>query len=89
MGLFPPEAGGSLSPFLTGIRIPNRAGTTSGGEMEPEQLLLFMAMFSWPAHFVDVEKTLLGSQAGQGGQGRCSKVLVVSSQHDSVPKLGC
>lgn len=89
MGLFPPEAGGSLSPFLTGTRIPNRAGTTSGGEMEPEQLLLFMAMFSWPGHFVDVEKTLLGSQAGQGGQGRCSKVLVVSSQHNSVPKLGC
>lgn len=66
IGLLPPETAGSLSLLLT--------GTTSGGEMEPEQLLLFMAMFSWPGHFVDVKKTLLGSQAGQGGQGGAAEL---------------
>lgn len=40
---------------------------------------------------MDMKKTLLGSQAGQGGQGEAAELQSdgVSSQANSVAKLGC
>lgn len=42
-------------PLTVAVGISKGSDSASDGEMEPGELLLFMAMFSWPGHSVDTE----------------------------------
>lgn len=60
-------------PLTVAVGISKGSDTARDGEMEPGELLLFMAMFSWPGHSVDTDEDSPGLTGWTGRSRRSSR----------------